>query len=161
VAPFKHILVPTDFGAASDAAVALALDVASRFGSQVTLLHATWLPSYYALTYAEGLAWPVDELEGEARQALDAALANARKRYPNVEGSLVAGEPWERILEAAKQRNADLVIMGTHGRRGFSRVFLGSVAEKVVRLAPIPVMTVSAEAERRAKEKGLKVTAAR
>jgi nucleotide-binding universal stress UspA family protein len=140
---FKHILVPSDFGDPSAIALERALDLASKLGSKVTLLHATRLPPYYYSAYAEGLAWPVDELEGRARNELDAVVAKAKSRYPNVEGVFVQGEPWERILEVAANRGADLIVMGTHGRRGVSRALLGSVAEKVVRTSPIPVMTVS------------------
>ena len=147
---FDHILVPTDFGDASTAALERALELAAKLGSKVTVLHTTRLPPYYYSAYAEGLAWPVDELEGRAKKELDALVAKAKSRYPKIEGVLGEGEPWERILEAAKDRGADLIVMGTHGRRGVSRVLLGSVAEKVVRTSPIPVMTVSGgEAQRR------------
>lgn len=156
--PFKHILVPTDFGDASQRALELALDLARSFESKVTLLHATALPPYYYSAYAEGLAWPTDELEGKAKEALDAAVTKARERHALIEGAMVAGEPWKRILEASKERGADLIVMGTHGRRGLSHVFLGSVAEKVVRLSFIPVMTVCTEAEQRAKDETIAAT---
>jgi len=155
VTPFKHILVPTDFGEPADRALDLALDLAPKFGSKVTLLHATWLPPYYYAAYAEGLAWPTDELEGQANKELAAAVTKARARYTNVEGTLVSGEPWERILQAVTDRGTDLIVMGTHGRRGLSRVLLGSVAEKIVRLSPIPVLTISGKADQEAKEKAL------
>ena len=158
---FKHILVPTDFHESSERALAVALDLAVQFESEVMLLHAAWLPPYYYAAYAEGLAWPLDELEGQAKTALDAAVTKAKERYPKIVGSLTAGEPWQQILEASKERGADLIVMGTHGRRGVSRIFLGSVAEKVVRLSPIPVLTVSTEAERRAKEDALVESSAR
>ena len=54
----------------------------------------------------------------------------------------MVGVEWEQILEVVKARNADLIVMGTHGRRGLSRLFLGSVAEKVVRISPVPVLTI-------------------
>jgi len=146
VSAFRHILVPIDFGEASESAFDLALELATKFEAKVTLVHVTWLPPYYYSAYAEGLAWPTDELDHMAKKQLDAAVASARVRYPNIEGALAAGEPWERILETAKERAADLIVMGTHGRRGLTHLFLGSVAEKIVRLSPIPVLTVSAEA---------------
>ncbi len=152
---FKHILVPTDFEDASEHALAVALNLAAKFDAKVTLLHATQLPPYYYAAYAEGLAWPTDELEGQARTALDDAGKKAKERYSNVETVLADGEPSYKILETARDRDVDLIVMGTHGRRGVSRVLLGSVAEKTVRLSPIPVMTVCAEEERRAKEKAL------
>jgi nucleotide-binding universal stress UspA family protein len=150
---FQNILVPTDFGDASERAAAVALDLAEVSRAKVTLMHVVRLPPYYYTTYAQGLAWPTDELEGQARKELSAAVAKAKERYANVEGTVVAGDAWQRILETAKERGADLIVMGTHGRRGFSRVLLGSVAEKVVRLSPLPVMVVSAGESIQAKEK--------
>jgi nucleotide-binding universal stress UspA family protein len=152
---FKHILVPTDFGPASQRAVDVALDLAAKFDAKVTLFHSTWLPAFYHTAYAEGIAWPVDELETAATRELTETLAKAKARYANVESTLVTGETWRRILDVAKERSVDLIVMGTHGRRGISRVLLGSVAEKVVRLASVPVITVPAEAERRTREAAL------
>ena len=141
---FRQILVPTDFGEPSEAAVDLALAMAERFDAQVTLLHVTMMPPYYYSAYAEGLAFPLEEMEMRAKAALDEAIAQAKARYPLTKGLLVAGQPWEQILAAIKTSGADLVVMGTHARRGVSRALLGSVAERVVRHAPIPVMTTGA-----------------
>ena len=141
--PFRHLLVPVDFGEPSVHAIDLALAIAQRFESKVTLLHVSWMPPYYYATAAEGLAFPVDEMENEAKVMLNGALARARERYPNTDGKIVPGHPWETILDAITSTGADLVVMGTHGRRGVSRVFLGSVAEKIVRHSPIPVLTTS------------------
>jgi len=149
--PFKRILVPTDFGSAAARALDLALELAPSFDATVTLLHSGWLPPSYYAAY-EGLVWPTDELDLAAKKEFTGALAKAKARYGRVDGVLTSGETWQRILEVAKERNVDLIIMGTHGRRGLSRVFLGSVAEKVVRLAPVPVMTVPGEHEERTRE---------
>lgn len=143
MAPFRHIMVPVDFGEISEQAVDLALTMAGRFDARVTLLHVSWMPPYYYSAYAEGLAFPLDEMETAAKKLLDEALAKAKARYPRTESKIIAGEPWEKILEAAKESGADLIVMGTHGRHGVSRVFLGSVAEKVVRHSPIPVLTTA------------------
>jgi len=140
---FAHILVPTDFGEASERALTLALTLASRFGSKVTLLHATWVPPAYYSAYAEGLAWPVEELEGQANLKLHAVATAARKAHADVETAFFAAEPYEAILETARERACDLIVMGTHGRTGARRMLLGSVAEKIVRLSPVPVLTVS------------------
>jgi nucleotide-binding universal stress UspA family protein len=138
---FRHILVPIDFGEPSDMAVDLALSMADRFDAQVTLLHVSMMPPYYYSAYAEGLAFPVDEMETRAKAALADALEKAKARHPLTKSLLVAGQPWEQILAAIKTTGADLLVMGTHGRRGVARALLGSVAEKVVRHAPIPVLT--------------------
>ena len=142
MAVLNHLLVPTDFGEPAERALDLALTIAPKFGSKLTLLHV----HFVALPpYGHGLYWPVAELEIEARKALDAALARSKERYTNVEGDLALGDPVHQILATAEKRGADMIIMGTHGRRGLLRVLLGSVAEKVVRLSPLPVVTVPAE----------------
>jgi nucleotide-binding universal stress UspA family protein len=82
----------------------------------------------------------------EAQIALDRALEKTRATFPRAESVLVRGDPCEGILHVARERNADLIVMGTHGRRGLSRAFLGSVAERVVRTSPTPVLTVGARA---------------
>jgi nucleotide-binding universal stress UspA family protein len=143
---FRHILVPTDFGSASNRALELALEMAEKFGSKLTLFHAYDVP----VSYSEALYWPVDSLEAEARQALDDACTSAKARYPLVEAILGRGPAWEQTLDIARARGADLIVMGTHGRRGVSHVLLGSQAERVVRLSPVPVLTVSEGGERRA-----------
>jgi nucleotide-binding universal stress UspA family protein len=149
---FKHILVPTDFGEAANHAVDVAIALATKFESKLTLLHAYTIP-YAGYGYGDGLLWPIDELSRAAKTELDVALRKAKERYPKTEGVLVCGEPWHQILDTAKTCGADLIVMGTHGRRGFSRVFLGSVAERVVRLSPIPVLTASSKEDQKAKEK--------
>lgn len=141
---FRHILVPTDFGDASTRAREIALELARRFDARVTLLHVWAVPS---AAYAEGLAWPTEDLEAAAQRALDAELAAAVKVYPSTQARLRVGVAWDRILESAKELGADLIVMGTHGRRGISRLVLGSVAEKLVRTSPVPVLTVGAEPE--------------
>ena len=146
---FQHILVPIDFGDASAAALDMALELAGKFGSKVTVLHSTWYPPAAYEDFTRGLAWPTDELAARFTKELAAVVAKAKTKHPDVEAAVVTGETWERIVETATERGADLIVMGTHGRRGLSRAFVGSVAEKVVRLSPVPVMTVSTEAERR------------
>src|SRR5580698_1034703 len=149
VSTFKHILVPTDFGDSAQAGLDAALSLASRADARVTLCHAytMFVPIY------NDAAWvPTAELERPARHALDEALAKAKKSYPRTESKLGCGDPALEILRAATSLGIDLIVIGTHGRRGLSRVLLGSVAEKVVRSSPVPVLTVpSAEDRSRAK----------
>jgi len=136
---FTHILVPVDFSPTSESAITAAMDLARVYDARVTLLHVWSIPS---MGYAEALSWPVDGMEAAARAALDEALAKAVKVSPRTTGILRFGVDWERILEAVETEKADLVVMGTHGRRGLPRLFLGSVAEKVVRMCTVPVLTV-------------------
>ena len=137
----RHILVPTDFGAPSDGAIDLAVAIALRFEGRLTLLHVASKPPPYYYASVGGLAFPIDRIETEAKAMLDRALETTKARCPSTESLLVTGAPWEQILEAIQSCGADLVVMGTHGRRGVRRMFLGSVAEKIVRHSPVPVMT--------------------
>lgn len=150
MATFKHILVPTDFGEAAQCALDVAIMLALRFDAKLTLVHAYEIP---VSGYADGLYWPTDDLARVAQETLDAALAKAKQRFPKTEAVLVYGTPWAESLQVAKNRGVDLIVVGTHGRHGLSRVLLGSVAEKIVRLSPVPVLTVSGKDERQAKEK--------
>ncbi len=153
---FKHLMVPTDFSACADSALGVAIDLASKFDAKITLFHASWLPTAAYDAYCpEGGAWHLDSDARAARETLDAALERVTSRHQKTDSLVAYGEPFEAILQASMDLPADLIVMGTHGRRGLSRVFLGSVAEKIVRLSLIPVLTVCAEADRRAKRMSL------
>lgn len=136
---FHHILVPIDFGGASNRALELALEMAEKFDSKLTLVHTYEVSA----PFAEGLYWPADPLVAEAKRALDNAHSGVKARRPDADAVLARGPAWEQTLEIARERGADLIVMGTHGRRGVSRALLGSQAERVVRLSPVPVLTVS------------------
>jgi nucleotide-binding universal stress UspA family protein len=146
---FKKILMPTDFGAASDRALEVAVDFANKYDAQLLLLHVYPLPTaiygMYAMTVPPSTL--AADVEQAARVTLDQCLARITPRVANVEAVLRMGEPWDEIIRASKDLGADLIVIGTHGHRGLSRLFLGSVAEKVVRLASVPVFTVRAPDE--------------
>ncbi len=144
---FKNLLVPTDFGDAATRALDVALDVASHATSRVTLLHVSWVPPLaYAGVDNGGIAWPTDQIADEARKKLEAAFALARAKagHSKLETLLASGTPWEEILRIAEERGCDLIVMGTHGRGAFSHAMLGSIAERVVRFSPVPVLIVPA-----------------
>ena len=90
-------------------------------------------------------------MEKAARTALDEVQARVSKLLPGTQSLLKVGPEWERILDAVKEANVDLIVMGTQGRRGLPRLILGSVAEKVVRLSPVPVLTVHGPSPKDAK----------
>jgi nucleotide-binding universal stress UspA family protein len=141
---FKHILVPTDFSPASERAEAMAVALAGVFDARITLLHVWSVPN---TGYAEALSWPIDEMEVAARKELAKAQTRVAKVHAKTEAVLRVGREWKCILDEVKEGGADLVAMGTQGRHGLPRVVLGSVAEKVVRLSPVPVLTLHGEAE--------------
>lgn len=146
---FDQILVPMDYSEAADAALRLAGRLARAFKGRVLVAHALPLPIY---TVAEMVVWPIDgewiaqetaRLRKHAETVLEADGA-----LPALEVDVVMDMPFLRILQLASERRVDLIVMGTHGRSGVKRLLLGSVAEKVVRLAPCPVLTVHADGVR-------------
>jgi nucleotide-binding universal stress UspA family protein len=139
---FKHILVPTDFSPSSEAAIDAAIDLAQRFDAKVTLVHVWQLPIYPYMEAMMNIAALTSEVERGAAEALEKQAQQVRGRFPSVQSVLQMGLPWQAILELVKAQQVDLVVMGTNGRRGFEHLMLGSVAEKVVRLSPVPVLTV-------------------
>jgi nucleotide-binding universal stress UspA family protein len=144
MATFKNILVPTDYDPAARRAADIAVELATRFRGGLTLLHV-WDPAFPA--YAEGIAVPLDDIEVAARKALDAEAARVRAHFPEAKTLLIPGLAWRTIEETAREQGFDLIVIGTHGRRGLPRMLLGSVAEKVVRTATVPVLTVHADDE--------------
>jgi nucleotide-binding universal stress UspA family protein len=148
--PFTKILVPIDFSEGANLAVERALDLRQRYGASLTLFHAYEAP--YA--FADGYAYApeiVSGLEEAAQNEMSKAKKLAEQRAIELAGSIapppistkiVLGAPMMVIVDEAKQGKYDLVVMGTHGRTGLSRFFIGSVAERVVRTATCPVLTV-------------------
>ena len=135
----RHILVPTDFSETCELALAAAVELARTFRAHLTLLHVWSVPN---MGYAEGLNWPLGAMEKAAQVALEEEQARTRTMHVETDSVLQIGAAWEQIIEVTNARGIDLVVMGTHGRRGVARVLLGSVAERVVRLSPVPVLTI-------------------
>jgi universal stress protein A len=136
-----HVLVPLDFSTYAEQALDYAIALAQKLQARVTLLHVIQPP---AIVNVEGGLWPtstfLQDLEAAVTRDMEGYLA--RVTAAGLEGEMVVvhGVPFQEILDTAKARQVDLIIMGTHGRMGLTHVFLGSVAEKVVRLAPCPVL---------------------
>jgi nucleotide-binding universal stress UspA family protein len=137
---FTTILVPTDFGYASDAAIGYARMLAARFGASLHLLHVVDEPGSWSEVYA-AIPDIRDRLSADAARRLE-ALAACLPAPLHATSAVVCGAPVPGIVKEAESRGADLIVMGTHGRRGMGHLLLGSVAERVVRLAPCPVLTV-------------------
>ena len=139
----KHILVPTDLSEGAEEALDYACELARKFDATVHLLHVIGIP---ALGVPElGVAVTstmIDSLVRENEIALE-ELAD-RKRQLATFGQILlrTGDARDMINQTAKELGADLIVMGTHGRRGVTRALLGSVTETVVRTAPCPVLTV-------------------
>jgi nucleotide-binding universal stress UspA family protein len=134
----RRILAPIDFSRGSDESARVAVELAARLGASVALLHV-FPPS-------EGMGYVPNEVELAAETArLEASLADAAKRLGNavvIVTHLVRGEPWREIVDCVSRENSQLVVMGTQGRSGLPQLFMGSVAERVVRRSPVPVLVV-------------------
>lgn len=159
----RTILVPTDLSQASQPAVDAAAKLARLAGANLTLLHVIDMVYYdYGWMY-EGIPVPQDLLvkrESEVADQMLHLLTPEQKEGINVRTHVVFGQPFQAILDIADEKNADLIVMGTHGRRGLSHLFLGSVAEKIVRLATCPVLTIRTSEEKIQTESANATTAA-
>ena len=162
--PFTHILIPTDLSDPAHHALRYALEEATLHHARVTLLHVLSSHAdtdvYYVTGSPESAAQgSFDPVAGrlaaqplpqptvirrdpneDALTRLQDLMRGAFHGTWNVE--VAVGHPADTIVRFAQERSADLIVMGTHGRTGLQHVLLGSVAEKVVRLAPCPVLTV-------------------
>lgn len=139
---FEQIFVPTDFSTHADAALAIAVGIAEKFRSRIVLVHACEPPTYAYMGLMTTTVDLVTPLHDAAREALASSLADLRARYANADSLLLFGVVAVELLAAIEKRKPDLVVMGTHGRTGMSHLLLGSVAERLVRTAPVPVLTV-------------------
>lgn len=151
---FKKIVVGTDFSPASDTAVGQAMHIARHTGAEVVLVHAGSLP-VAAAEVPESISSSLEEFDALVREAATAdknALEKLRERLDGqgveLSHALVDGFPDVALCETAKEADADLIITGTHGRSGMKRFLLGSVAERVVRLADRSVMVARNDAGR-------------
>jgi nucleotide-binding universal stress UspA family protein len=143
---FKHILVPTDFGPASARALELATALAQAFDGTITLLHVWEIPIYPYMDFMLN-SDAITRVEDAAVKHLADALEALRKVLPNAQSKLKTGPTWQSVIDVIRELKPDLVVMGTRGRRGLSHVTLGSVAERVVRLSPAPVLTAHAASD--------------
>ncbi len=143
---FATILVPTDFSPPSEAALAKAVELAKAGGGKILLAHIVDPPPYLSTMAAEVATVAVLEIQERTRNWAQEKLAQvAREKIPAgvaVETILREGVPFHELLELAKQRKPDLIVMATHGHTGIKHFLLGSTAERVVREASCPVLTV-------------------
>ena len=148
---YKRILVPVDGSAASKRGLAEAIKLARSVSASIKLVHIVnefvMDTSYAPALYAEGL---IQSLGAIGRRTLEEAQSGAEAQGLKVETELVetiGGRAADIIVEQAKNWSADLIVMGTHGRRGVRRMVMGSDAEMVLRLSPVPVLMVRSTAE--------------
>lgn len=138
----KRILVPVDFSPPSENALDYAIELARTASAEVIVLHAY---PVVLLGYLD-VAWGTVDIMGSILNAANESmqrLVDARKGKGVAILSLVQqNDPWHAILAAAEENKCDLIVMSTHGRQGIAHALIGSVAEKVIRTAPCPVLTI-------------------
>lgn len=152
---WKRLLVPHDFSECARRALDVAVELATGRGAEVLLFHVSPLPPNLppdAKILSSGAGEPVrvdDFVTGGARRALDAIAGPLQARGLVVRTLARAGEPRDPsrgILRVAEEEGVDVIVIGTHGRKGLAHLLLGSVAEKVIREANVPVVTVRTSA---------------
>jgi nucleotide-binding universal stress UspA family protein len=138
--PIKTILHPTDFSASSDFAFRVASSLARDYGARLVIVHVALPP---VMAYGEGVIPPQPE---EFQQSFRDKLEQMQPHDPmlKMERRFLEGDPATEIVRAADETRSDVIVLGTHGRTGLSRLLMGSVAEKVVRRAPCAVLAVKA-----------------
>jgi nucleotide-binding universal stress UspA family protein len=143
----KKILFPCDLTPHSFKILQYALALADNFGSRVCILHVVQDLRSWAGLYMphKRLDLEQKEVEEHAQQSLVRFCIEIPAARMNAEKRVVSGEPAEEIIKFAKTEVADLIVMGTHGRKGIEYSLFGSVAARVVRFSPVPVLTVNPE----------------
>ena len=144
----KHILVPTDFSEYADYALDYAIELAKVLQARLTVLYVFHLS---ALALGEAppavLADTLEAMETHAQQQTQMVLARVQGAGLQGDSAIVEGIPFQVIIDTAQDKEADLIVMDTHGRTGLTHALMGSVAEKVVRLAPCPVLVTRGSTE--------------
>ena len=144
--PYERILAATDFSPASQPALDQAESIARECGARLLILHAYHVPALASVSQAPPDVYEdfLRAVRADGEKRLDALVAHGQACGIETRGLLREGFPEAEILDAAAREKADLIVLGTHGRRGPSRLLMGSVAARVAGRAFCPVMTVPA-----------------
>jgi len=144
--PFNTILAAVDFSENSDHAFEYALTMAKKFDAHLVVLHVVSEQVDVDLRTYYGSTIPFEKLEEDVMSAAEGMMSDFCSRklgdYENYSTITVGGQPYKEILHTAKEQQATLIVLGTHGRTGIDHMIFGSTAERVVRLSDTPVMTI-------------------
>ena len=145
MAKIRKVMMASDFSPASRAAFVRAVELAKANRATLLLMHAVTLPPpTLGGEYIPPQTW--DRIEaasrGAAQKQIRTLVTKARRAGVRAVSLIMAGSPYEVIVRAARSKRADVLVLGTHGRTGLPRFFLGSVAARVLATAPCPVLTV-------------------
>jgi len=143
MAQIKRIMTAVDFSETGQAAASQAAELAQRLGAELVVLHVVNEPAF-AVAEGNGYLAPavVAEYENAMKTKLQGTADALASSGAKVSAKVVRGTPHDAIVSAAESEKVDLIVMGTHGRTGIGQLLLGSVAERVVRLSKVPVMTI-------------------
>lgn len=140
---YRRLLCPVDFSDVSKNAFQIAIDLAVLFKADLHVIHVFQMP---ASTIPEGIYDIPDDMEDKVKSHFSKKLDEFIKNHSTPEINIItgsyAGFPHVEIIKYVNEANADMIVMGTHGRTGLSHVLLGSVTERVIRTSDIPVLTV-------------------
>lgn len=137
----NHILVPVDFSSDSANAIDMAIELAQKLAARITLLHV--IHEVYVGVGEMAAALPpsyIEDIEEEVGKEIQTCVTKVTQAGVQADSVVVHGVPFQCILDTVEDQKIDLIVMGTHGRTGLKHVLLGSVAEKVIRLSPCPVL---------------------
>ncbi len=147
----EKILFPTDFSKGSDNALLYAIDLAKQYNATLFILHIIY--DVIQTTGWDVPHLPLEQLDKDltasSEQKLDKFSEEAVRDLEKVEKRTITGVPYQEIVQFAEDEKIDLIVIGTHGRTGLDRVFFGSTAERVVRMAPCPVLSVRIPSHRK------------
>jgi len=141
---YDDVLLPTDGSDAADAAVPHAIELADRYGARLHVLYVADTTEYSTVTFEDDV---VDPLAEEGQSVVDEVVEKAGDLNVEAVGVVMKGGAYETILQYVEDEGIDVVVMGTHGRRGLDRALLGSVTERIVRTSDVPVLTVREDEE--------------
>ncbi len=141
---FKTIVFATDFSENSDYAFEYAISISEKYHARLVLVHVVSEPLSFNGFYVPHISFEKleEELREGARRMMDRFCEVHLKGFENYESHILRGFPFDQIIKKAEEVEADMILLGTHGRTGLDHVIFGSTAEKVVRKSPIPVMTI-------------------
>lgn len=144
---FSTILVAIDFSDSSDNAFQYALSIAKKYAAKLLILHVINEPVDLRGFYVPHISFEKleEEIEEGANKMMDSFCHQHMGDFTNYESFIVSGMPYEQIIGQGVEKNADLIVLGTHGRTGLDHVLFGSTAAKVVRKSSLPVLTIRLE----------------
>lgn len=155
----KTILVAVDFSDSSEAALAYAVELAKPLGAKLVVMHSYELPVY---GFPDGALVASVEVATRIMQGAQTGLEGMVERYKSeaqLDTIVRQGVPWEEVRAVAEEVDADMIVIGTHGRKGIARALLGSVAEKILRTSTRPVLAIHAPPESKSGEHAVRKSA--